>query len=95
MRSIGELVDCASGRGKIDGLYAVDANAILGRYGMRVEGSYLDVANKHAELQKLLRDSPWAAGWRTILGRIEGAGPRPEPVRFAGVVSRVTRIPIS
>lgn len=95
MRSIGELVDCASGRGKIDGLYAVDANAILGRYGMRVEGNYLDVANKHAELQKLLRDSPWAAGWRTILGRIEGAGPRPEPVRFAGVVSRVTRIPIS
>src|SRR5690554_3490230 len=93
-RSIGELVDCAAGRGKIDGMYAVDANAVLGRYGLRVEGNYLDVANKHAELQKLLRDSPWAAGWRTILGRIEGAGPRPEPVRFAGVVSRVTRIPI-
>lgn len=95
MRSIGELVDCASGRERIDGLYAADANAILGRYGLRVEGTYLDVANKHAELQKLLRDSPWAAGWRTILGRIDGAGPRPEPVRFAGVVSRVTRIPIS
>lgn len=93
-RSLGELVDCAAGRGKIDGMYAVDANAVLGRYGLRVEGRYLDVANKHAELQRLLRDSPWAAGWRTILGRIEGAGPRSEPVRFAGVVSRVTRIPL-
>lgn len=93
-RSIGELVDCAAGRDKIEGMYAIDANAVLGRYGLRVEGRYLDVANKHAELQRLLRDSPWAAGWRTILGRIEGAGPRSEPVRFAGVVSRVTRIPL-
>ena len=75
-------------------MYAVDANAVLGRYGLRVEGNYLDVANKHAELQRLLKDSPWAAGWRTILGRIDGAGPRSEPVRFAGVVSRVTRIPL-
>lgn len=94
-RSIGELVDCARGKEVIQGLTAMEANAILGRYGLRVEGRYLDVANRHAELQRLLRESPWAAGWRTILRRIDGARPLNEPARFAGVLSRGTRIPLS
>ena len=93
-RTLGELVLCAVGKEAISGVHAIDANDILGRYGLRVESQYLHVANQHAELARLMKDSHWAAGWRRILGRIDGAGASQEPVRFAGSRSRATRIPI-
>lgn len=93
-RTLGELVSCAAGKLAISGVHAIDANDILGRYGLRVESQFVHVANQHAELARLMKDSSWAAGWRRILARIDGAGPSPEPVRFAGSRSRATRIPI-
>jgi len=94
-RSIGEVVDCARGAESMGGMLAADCNDVLKRYGLAVEGSSLVVANKHSELEKLLHGTPWAAGWRRILGRIEGACPTPNPYRFAGTQSRSVRIPIS
>ena len=72
-----------------------DANDILKRHGLMVDGTQLVIANKHAELEKLLKDTPWGSGWRRILGRIEGATPSPDPVRFAGTRSRAICVPLS
>src|SRR5690554_4808770 len=94
-RSIGEVVDAASGQEHIGGIMAADANDVLKRYGLAVDGSFLLVSNKHAELEKLLRDTPWGAGWRRILGRIEGATSTEYAVRFAGVKTRAVRIPLA
>lgn len=94
-RSLGEVIDIASGREYQHGIMAKDANDVLKRYGIAVDGSVLVVANNHAELEKLLRDTPWAAGWRRILARIEGASSTPSPFRFAGTVSRSVQIPIN
>lgn len=93
-RSLGEVVDAASGSDHIGGLTAIDANDILKRYGLMIDGSFLVVANKHAELEKLLKDTPWGSGWRRILGRIDGATSTPEAVRFAGTRSRAVSIPL-
>jgi putative DNA primase/helicase len=94
-RSIGELVACAHGDGGLGAMAPVDANSILGRYGLMVEGSYIVVSNTHSELAKLLADSPWAAGWRRVLARVDGANPSPLAVRFAGVRSRSIRVPFA
>lgn len=94
-RSLGELVDAASGTDHIPGIMQADANDILKRHGLAVDGRTLLVANKHAELERLLRDTPWGAGWRRILSRIPGAAPAPDPYRFAGTRSRATCIPLS
>lgn len=94
-RSLGELVSAASGDDVIGGLMQADANDILKRYGLAMDGTFLAVSNSHAELQKLLKDTPWGAGWRRILGRIEGASTTDYPIRFAGVKTRAVRIPVS
>jgi putative DNA primase/helicase len=93
-RSLGEVVAAASGSDHIGGLTAADANDILKRYGLMIDGSFLVVANKHAELERLLKDTPWGSGWRRILGRIEGATSTPEAVRIAGTRSRAVSIPL-
>lgn len=94
-RSLGELVDAAIGSEHIGGLTQADANDILKRYGLMIDGTNLSVANKHAELEKLLKDTPWGAGWRRILGRIPDAHASFDAVRFAGARSRAVRIPLS
>lgn len=94
-RSLGELVDAANGSEHIGGLTQADANDILKRYGLMIDGTNLSVANKHAELEKLLKDTPWGAGWRRILGRIPDAHASFDAVRFAGTRSRAVRIPLS
>ena len=93
-RSIGEIVRCAAGNDYMDGVTGSDANEVLGRHGLRVDGDRLKVANSHAELSKVLRDTPWGSGWRRILARIEGAHATFDVVRFAGVRSRAVSIPI-
>ena len=94
-RSIGELIECAAGRVAGCGdTSPLEANAALGRHGLRVDGPTLYVANAHKELQRALDHTPWAAGWHTILRRLPGAGPCKTGVRMGGVLSRVTSIPL-
>ena len=94
-RSVGEIIGAASGADPVPGVLASEANDVLKRYGMAVDGSFLLVANKHSELEKLLTGTPWGAGWRRILGRIEEAKSSSDVVRFAGTRSRAVQIPIS
>lgn len=94
-RSIGEVVDCAMGRGGLGDVSASEANSILGRYGLAVDGLHLVVSNTHTELKRILADSPWAAGWRRVLARIPGALAATHGARFAGVKSRATKVPLS
>ncbi len=94
-RSIGEIAACAHGEGGLGTLSAADANNILGRYGLAVDGPYFIVSNTHSELAKLLKESAWAAGWRRVLGRIDGVKTPSEAIRFAGVRSRAIKIPFT
>jgi putative DNA primase/helicase len=94
-RSIGEVIDAARGAKVVGGMTSLECNDVLKRYGLAVDGSFLVVANKHVELQKLLTGTPWGSGWRRILGRISGAEATENPYRFAGTLSRSVRIPIN
>lgn len=56
-------------------------------------GPCLVVANRHEQLVRVFRDSPWGAGgWRRALLRLPGAREAP-PLRFAGHRSRGVIIP--
>ena len=94
-RSIGELVECASGGGFIGGLSPTALNDVLRRYGVTADKDSLTVANRHVELDRVFTGTPWAAGWRRILGRIDGATNSAEAVRFAGARSRAVVIPMA
>ena len=94
-RSIGELIECVSGGDVVQGITQLEANSILSRYGFRYESEYVLVSNNHAELARILKDSPWGAGWRRVILRIEGAETGSAAKKFAGSVSRYTKIPIS
>lgn len=94
-RALSELVMAASGKKAIgEDIYADECNAILSRFGLQVDSGQLLVSNTHAELKRILRDTPWAAGWRRVLARLPGASAKTSPVRFAGTQTRVVSVPI-
>jgi putative DNA primase/helicase len=92
-RTIGEIIDCAAGNELVEGMTKKDANRVLKRFGLAVDAGCLFVANSHTELEKLLRGTPWAAGWRRVLSRLDGAESTAH-VRFAGSRSRAVSVPI-
>lgn len=93
-RSVAEIVRCAAGVEGLDSVLPREANDVLGRFGLMVDGGYLAVSNTHSELQSILRNSAWGVAWRRVLGRIDGAKPSPNAVRFAGARSRAILIPL-
>jgi len=94
-RSVAEVVGWAAGADCEHWISAKEANSIIQRYGLLVDGGALIVANKHNELEKLLKDTSFASGWRRILKRFDGAKSVSTTVRFAGVRSRATSVPLS
>ena len=54
---------------------------------------WIAVANQHATLGPLFRDTQWAEVWKTALRRIHGAKASPDKVSFAGRKVRATMIP--
>lgn len=92
-RTVSELVMVASGGLVLAGVGPSTANQSLERHGVKVEGGYMLIANRHGELSKMLQNTPWAAGWKTVIKRIQGASACKSPVRLAGVLCRCTRIP--
>lgn len=94
VRTIAEVIECASGRRPMGRVDPSESNSVLARHGLQVDGEMLCISNTHAELAKLLRDTAWAAGWKRVLSRLPGAEACPSPMRFAGVQSRVVRVPI-
>ncbi|MAF06153.1 bifunctional DNA primase/polymerase [Herbaspirillum sp.] len=94
-RTVSEIIMAAGGRKAISGdVYADDCNAVLSRHGLFVDGGLLVISNTHNELKRMLRDTPWAAGWRRVLSRLPGADVCPAPQRFAGSQTRAIRVPL-
>lgn len=69
---------------------------ILGRYGLKVVGGTLAVANNSTNLQALLKDTPWAGNaYRQALRRLSGASTSAGTIRFKGCgVARATLVPL-
>lgn len=69
---------------------------VLGRYGLKVIGSDLAIANSSTNLQALLRDTPWSGtAYRQALRRIKGSQNSAAAIRFMGNgVSRATLVPL-
>ena len=73
-----------------------EIETILGRYGLKVTGGTLAVANNSTNLQALLKDTPWAGNaYRQALRRLSGASTSAGTVRFKGSgVARATLVPL-
>lgn len=73
-----------------------EIETILGRYGLKVSGGTLAVANNSTNLQALLKDTPWAGNaYRQALRRLPGASMSGAPIRFKGSgTARSTLVPL-
>lgn len=108
--SFGELVRCVVLQQSLSDTIWDQLVPVLGRYGMRVyragqqlpdgergEGHFLAIANANAQLDHVLRNTPWSGGaHRAALKRISGAYLPNRTVHFAGVGSkRCVMVPLS
>jgi putative DNA primase/helicase len=108
--SLGEMVDVVARHQALSGKLWNDLVPILGRYGLKVfrqaetlpdgdaaAGHCLAIANSNAQLDGLLRSTPWSGGaHRSSLRRIEGAVTPKAGTHFAGIgTKRCTVIPIT
>lgn len=92
--TLGELVQIATGVASAAIVTQDAAEQIMARYGLRIRGGRVLIANSSNALAKALADTPFAVGWRNYLQRIPGAE-RVEAVRFGpGNVSRAVGVPI-
>jgi putative DNA primase/helicase len=98
-RSIGDLINFVVA--DIQGIAPTDpdlkdreATDTLARLGIRIIREQLCISDSHAELKRLLANTPWATNWRHQLRRIEGAESK-NCVRFGSYyTSRATVIPL-
>jgi putative DNA primase/helicase len=108
--SLGEMVKAVAKQQSLSKTTWHELVPILGRYGVKVfpsgeklpDGEYaeccqLAIANSNAQLDQLLRATPWSNGaHRSSLRRITGANAPKAPTHFAGVGSkRCTLVPLS
>jgi putative DNA primase/helicase len=108
--SLGEMVSTVAKQQSLGKTLWNELEPILGRYGVKVfrdgdrlpggghaGGCYLAVANSNAQLDNLLKATPWSNGaHRSALRRIDGAIVPDGVTHFAGVgTKRCTLVPIS
>jgi putative DNA primase/helicase len=108
--SLGEMVKAVAKQQSLARTVYDELVPILGRYGMKVfrigdklpDGDIADccqlaIANNNAQLDQLLKATPWSNGaHRSALRRITGAVAAAKPTHFAGVGSkRCTLVPLS
>lgn len=94
--TIGELVAYASGLRTHGHLEAVDAGKQLGRYGLKVEGDHVLVANSGEWLTQVLRGTPYQRGPRSVLRTLEGVEGAEKAVYFGpGFIARASAVPIA
>lgn len=91
-RTIGELVQIATYKKVDDKITETVAKSYLARWGVRIDKGELLIANNNAELKKIMVGSPWQAGWKHLLARIEGARKGDFPIDFAGSRQRYVAI---
>ena len=77
-----------------NGVQAPAAANSLGRYGLKLDGDWLVVANSKSRIGELMKDTPWSVP-KSTLSRYPGATPV-GTTRFAsGVVSRGIKVPLA
>lgn len=91
-----ELVCAAFGEPtEIVDLNQATANALLQRYGMKVKGDRLLLSNNSDELRRLMSGSTFAADYRGVLLRVDGADRNDnKPSKFNGVQTKCISLPI-
>lgn len=72
-----------------------DFRKALRRTGLDVIDNCLLVANSHAELAKIFKETKWASGWKNSLGRLKNAIPSKDTHSFGTTSSsRYVKIPL-
>ena len=70
-----------------------EANALLGRHGMRLSDYGVLVSNNSNAITELLKGSPYQADWRGQISRIEGVDKYDnKSARINGIVSKCIHI---
>ena len=94
-RTVGELVEIASGAGSTMEAVSSDAAiSALGRHGIRVDEDKLLVSNIAKGVAKLLAGTAWAdGGWSNLLAALPGAS-RNGMTRFKGLASATRAVAI-
>jgi len=87
-RSIGELIEIITAASALDPISRSQAEDLLGRHGLRIQDGLLLVSNTAEPIAHILSDTAWGTSWATILGRLPGARPFGNPIRFKGVGSK-------
>ena len=96
-RSIREIMQTAAGVGAPDtGLQRKGAKELLARHGIVVhrDGS-ASFANAHRGMRVILKDSPWSAGHKTVLKRLDGAEEKANPINVGASKARVVHVPLA
>ena len=65
-----------------------EAEALLARYGIRLDDTGILISNNSNAITDLLRGSQYQADWRGQIMRVEGITKYKKPVRINGIVSR-------
>lgn len=94
-RSIAEFIQIAIGSVGDNKMHTIDATKALERHGLKIQGEHLLIANNHSALQSILNDTAWGSGWARVLIRLDGATKPKTAIRFNGILSRSTSVPIS
>ena len=95
--SIGELVAIMCGKVDHDLIKMKDADKYLKNSGIRYFHStqMVHVADRHPEVSKMLRDTPYANNYSSMLRRLDGADYDKNKTTYgSGVFVRGTRIPL-
>ena len=94
-RTIGELVGLALGHEHDMSIGSSLAQATLGRHGVKAEAGAVIVSNNAEAIATILRETPWANCWPTVLTRLPGATKAGATwFKGAGTVSRAVRVPL-
>lgn len=93
--SLYEVINIA--KNGIDTVTGVDlsrdeANALLGRFGMRLDDNGIFISNASNSITEMLKGSQFQADWRGQIDRIEGVTRPKKTVRINGSVSRCIHI---
>jgi putative DNA primase/helicase len=94
--TVNELVCAAAGQPTtaVD-ISADKANALLQRYGMKINGERLLLSTNSKELDRLIAGTQFQADLHGMLRRLPGANNfAGKPMRFSGVQSKCTSLPL-
>ena len=96
-RTIGELIEIASDKVLERELLRSEAEAVLGRNGMKVADGLLYISNTSKAIASIFKSTSYENGWKGLLKTLPGAITTQSPIYFkgAGSNSRAVGVPLS